>query len=258
MKLLDRLNFQTKIILITFVMILFVVASGALAIEKLILPVMEHDLQQEAWRVASGLLHERSELSGEEDSMRSIISSIFQVRSKLRYVEMTLRQGSPPLWMGEEKYRYDPGARSVNVFNGAALAIKDFVPNEPVYEITLQGAGGTPSNNAAPSVRVGMSAASLRNMSDHLFRVLFTVTVLILVVSFILIRLFTRMITRPVDQLLGMIDSMAQGRMDFTLEKDQSAKDADDSHMVELYVGGIGILSALVLLQCEVHSTLSH
>jgi len=62
MHLLSRLNFQTKIILITLAMVTLVVITGAVAIDRVILPAIEADVHDRTWKVAQGVLAQIREI----------------------------------------------------------------------------------------------------------------------------------------------------------------------------------------------------
>jgi PAS domain-containing protein len=88
----SRLNFQTKIDLVTFVMALLVVISGAIAIERPLLPAMERDACAEAWMVAEGVREQVQEYSMRdgEAELNARLSFIFQVLPKLLYVDLLI------------------------------------------------------------------------------------------------------------------------------------------------------------------------
>ncbi len=259
MQVLDRLNFQTKIILITFGMILLAVVSGAIAIDKIIVPAMEQEVHQEAWRVARGVIELARELPGKsnEADMRKMLLLAFRVRAKLRYVELIYRNGEPPLWLGAEKYRSNVAAEFVQKTGEGSLALKNFGADDPIYEVVLNDRSTSPLEIAA--VRTGVSAEAVHRLADYLFRLLFTVTLLILVVSFFLIRLFTRMITRPVERLLGMMDSIAKGKMDLTGEGEPVEEEMSHADLVEVYgKSGRDELSRLLLAFRYMAATIRH
>ncbi len=222
MQFLKQLNFQAKIILVTFLMVLIVVISGAVAIEKAILPVMETDVQNEGWRIAHGVVRQVQDLSGSDRQaqLRDRLQLVFQVRAKLRYVEFVNAAGGPVFWMGDEKYRSSGETELVQRRAQGRLLYRTFGADDPVYEVVLPVTGGTPGLDFN-QVRVGVSARSVRHLSIHLFRVLFIVTLLILGVSLILTRWFARMVTRPVDRLLRMTHLLAKGQLEDVFEEVQ-------------------------------------
>ncbi len=259
MQFLDKLNFQTKIILITFGMILLAVVSGAVAIDKVIVPAMEQEVHREARRVAGSVFELVRDLPDQnrEAETRKLLQLIFRVRARLRYVELDYRDGRPPLWMGAEKYRADTAARFVNRTGEESLALKKFGEDDPIYEAVLKASGASPAGIAA--VRAGVSAASIHRLADYLFRLLFTVTLGILVVGFFLIRLFTRMITRPVERLLEMMDSIAKGKMDFPGEEEPVEEGMSHADLIEVYgKSGRDELSRLVLAFRYMAATIRH
>ncbi|NTU48444.1 MAG: hypothetical protein HGA84_05495, partial [Syntrophobacteraceae bacterium] len=88
--------------LITLAMISFVVISGAIVIERLILPAVERDVQAEAWKVSQGTLSQLAEIKGGDLVMqaRARLSTLFQVRAKLLYVELIDAANRSVLTMG--------------------------------------------------------------------------------------------------------------------------------------------------------------
>lgn len=222
MQFLKQLNFQAKIILVTFLMVLIVVISGAVAIEKAILPVMETDVQNEGWRIAHGILRQVQGLSGSDRQaqLQERLRLVFEVRAKLRYVEFVNAAETPVFWMGDEKYRSSGETELLQRRIQGRLLYRTFGADDPVYEVVLPVTGRTPGFDFN-QLRVGVSARSVRHLSIHLFRVLFTVTLLILAVSLILTRWFARMVTRPVDRLLRMTHLLAKGQLEEVFDEVQ-------------------------------------
>ena len=111
MQLLSRLSFQNKIILVTFVMVSMVVVAGAITINRIVLPAMAKDIQDETWRIAAGLTEQVEQILQSQQrkplptEIEKRISLIFQVRKKLLYVELRGASEKTFLWMGDPKYR---------------------------------------------------------------------------------------------------------------------------------------------------------
>ncbi len=228
MKLLGRLNFQTKIILITFAMVLLVVLAGAIAIDRVVLPAMGRDVQDEAWRIANGIMGQVHEVMGEdrkslpESQLRSHLSLIFQVRAKLLYLELMGKNGKPIYWMGDEKYRQGGKISLLEEKEAGKLFIRWLVPNPPIYEVVLSEKAEK-MFPALSALRVGVSARSVQRLSRQLFKVLFVVTLFMLVISFFLIRWFSDMITRPVGRLLRMTNLLAKGQLEDAIKEVERA-----------------------------------
>ena len=224
MKLLGRLNFQTKIILVTFAMVALVVLAGAIAIDRVVLPAMGKDVQDEAWRIANGTMVQIQELVGKderspsESQLRSRLSLIFQVRAKLLYVELIDKDGNPMYWMGDEKYRQRGKLEILEERESGKLFLKRLAANTPIYEVLLTESS-TKSWPALAGLRVGVSARSVQRLSQQLFKVLFVVTLLMLISSFFLIRWFSDMITRPVARLLRMTNLLAKGQLENAIKE---------------------------------------
>lgn len=227
MQFLSRLNFQTKIILITFVMVVLVVVGGAIAIDRVVLPAMSRDVQEEAWRIAKGVAGQAREVLAKrqissEEKLNSRLSLIFQVRAKLLYVELLNEVGTSMYWMGDEKYRQDGKTKSIEQQPNGTLLLRRFASNQPIYEVVLAEKGGQPAFHFS-SVRVGVSARSVQRLSSQLFRMLFVGTLFILAISFFLIRWFSDMITRPVDRLLHMTNLLAKGQLEEAIKEVEEA-----------------------------------
>lgn len=222
MQFLKRLNFQTKINLVTFLMVLIVVICGAVAIEKAILPVMETDVQNEGWRIAHSIVEQAQDLSGKDlqAQLRDRLRLVFQVRAKLLYVEFVGPAGAPVFWMGDAKYRSAGKAEVLQRRAEGRLLLRTWGAANPVYEVVQTVSPGSDAFHFT-RVRVGISARSVRELSIHLFRVLFIVTLLILGVSLILTRWFAHMITRPVESLLRMTHLLAKGQLEEVFEEVQ-------------------------------------
>lgn len=223
MQFLSRLNFQTKIILITFAMVVLVVLAGAVAIERVVLPVMAKDVQDEAWRIAKGVSTQAHEaLNRQRTSPAAILNSrlslIFQVRAKLLYIDLLDDSGGSFFWMGDQKYRRGNHAELIEEKGDDKLFLRRLPSNQLIYEVVFKEEGNARSS-AFGAVRVGVSARSVQTLSSQLFRALFVLTLFILVISFFLIRWFSDMITRPVDRLLRMTNMLAKGELEEVLKE---------------------------------------
>ncbi len=213
MHVLSRLKFQTKIILITLAMVGLVVLAGAIAIDRVILPAIEDDLYETAKSAADGVIDRvrgvRSEADRDAD-LRARLTPLFSVMPKLLFIEVFGPGDRPSLWMGEDRFR-ETGA-DVRTRKEKAL-LKRATPEGSVFEVVIRDPGESPPETEL-AVRVGVSARSLDQITAKLFRVLFTVTLLVLGISFFLTRAFTRMITRPVDRLMRMTSALARGDLE--------------------------------------------
>lgn len=224
MKLWGRLNFQTKIIFITFIMVALVVLAGAIAIDRVVLPAMGRDVQDEAWRIANGIAEQIQEVMGQnekspsESQLQSRLSLIFQVRAKLLYVELIDKDGNPIYWMGDEKYRRRGKENLLEERKSGKLFLEHLAPNTPTYEVLLTDRL-TKSWPSLAGLRVGVSARSVQRLSQQLFKVLFVVTLLMLIISFFLIRWFSDMITRPIGRLLRMTNLLAKGQLEDAIKE---------------------------------------
>jgi PAS domain S-box-containing protein len=215
MDFLRRLNLQTKIALVTYLMILLVLAAGAGAINRVILPSIEADLQAESWRIVRGVQNQLDGLTEESTlaSFQAQLSPVFDVRPKLLYVEIFNIQGRQIFWMGNEGFRSHSERSPPSPAEAGTLTIMNLSPEGLLYQIIA--VGGKEADGARPwLLRVGINAASLPQSSHQLFRLLFIVTLVILGVSFFLIRWFTAMITEPVNQLLHMTRMLARGKLE--------------------------------------------
>jgi len=218
MQLLSRLSFQNKIILVTFVMVSMVVVAGAITINRIVLPAMAKDIQDETWRIAAGLTEQVEQILQSQQrkplptEIEKRLSLIFQVRKKLLYVELRGASEKTFLWMGDPKYRVIADGDLVERRDGRTLYLKKFIGKQSVYEV-LVPAQGT-AQQAISLIRVGVSAESLQRLHAQLFRALFIGTLFILVVSFFLIHWFSEMITRPVGQLMQMTSLLAKGQLE--------------------------------------------
>jgi PAS domain S-box-containing protein len=133
---------------------------------------------------------------------------------KLLYVEVLDRDDRPTFSMGEDRCREEAGAAGFEIEKPPGIVlVKRPSSGRPIYEVLLRDPGGSPPETAI-AVHVGVCAKSLESISTQLFRVLFTVTFLVLGISFFLTRSFTRMITRPVDRLMRMTYSLARGELE--------------------------------------------
>ncbi|MCU0571427.1 MAG: PAS domain-containing sensor histidine kinase [Syntrophobacteraceae bacterium] len=216
MRFLRRLSFQNKILLITLAMVALVVVTGAIAIDRVILPAMEADVTDGAWKIARGVVDQVRELpDGDgEAQLRASLKPLFAVMPKLLHVELLDRNDSPTFWMGDDECRTGTGADGFDVVGGMEnVLVKRPTSGNPVYQVLLRDPGPSPPETEL-TVRVGVCARSLEQISVQLFRVLFTVTLLVLAISFFLTRGFTRMITRPVDRLMRMTASLARGELE--------------------------------------------
>jgi len=227
MQFLSRLNFQTKIILVTFTMVVLVVAGGAVAINRVVVPAMARDIQDEAWRIARGVSGQAREVldrrqTSAEEQLNSRISLTFHIRAKLLYVELLDEAGKSLYWMGDEQYRQDGQPRLIEQNENGRLLLRRFASKQSIYEVVLAEKGGRPPFYFS-SVRVGVSAGSVQRLSSQLFRVLFVGTLFILAFSFFLIRWFSDMITRPVDRLLRMTNLLAKGELEEVIKEVEQA-----------------------------------
>lgn len=206
-----RLNLQTKIITVTFLMIFFVVIAAAVAIDRVILPSIENDLHSEAWRIANGVFSQLDGTfdSGNENIWEKRLAPVFAVRPKLLYVEILQFRDRPLYWAGDRKYRDLPPGKPTVQKEQDTLSVKEIKPTGLIYEIVLYGSKAAPFESGW-HVRVGVNATVLQQWSTQLFRVLFGLTLILLLVSFFLIRWFSGMITRPVHQLLHMTRLLAR------------------------------------------------
>jgi len=216
----DRLDFQTKINLVTLVMVLFVVIVGGIAIDRLIVPAMERDVQDEAWRITRGILGQIQDFPdhGKKEEVAARLALIFQVRAKLLYVEVFDEDGKPAYWVGEEKYRAREDGAILEEDKKGSLSRRRVPPGNVVYEVFLRN--DRPSSTGGYSmVRVGVSGQSVQRLSRYLFRTLFTLALLIVGLSFFLTRWFAQMITRPVERLLRMTHLLARGQLEKVIEE---------------------------------------
>lgn len=207
---LKRFNLQSKITIVTYLMILLVVSAGAIAIDRVIVPSMEADLIAESWRIARGVVSQLDRLSEEPSQalFEARMTPIFEVRPKLLYVEAADPSRTRVFWMGDQNYRVLPETKPAHENALGALFVMERTPPGLLYEIIT----ASPSSpQPAWRVRVGINATAFRDLTRQLFRLLFTVTLILLLVSFFLIRWFTGMITRPVNQLLRLTKLLARG-----------------------------------------------
>lgn len=210
-----RLSFQNKIILVTLTMISFVVLSGAIVIERLILPAVERDVQADAWRVFRATLIQLAEIKeGDwETQARARLSTLFQVRAKLLYVEILDGADRPLLTMGTPIAGMGGKGAFLEAREEGRLHYLEGGPDGPLYEIVSSAARG--DHAASPlKVRIGFSAKSLHDLGGQLFRMLFALALILLALSFLITRWFTSMIILPVNQLLRMARFLATGRME--------------------------------------------
>ncbi len=216
MHLLSRLNFQTKIILITLAMVTLVVITGAVAIDRVILPAIEADVHDRTWKVAQGVLAQIREIrDGDRDAqLRTRLGPLFSVLPKLLYIEVLDRDDRPSFWMGEDRCREEAGVAGFDIgTQSGPLLVKRPSSDYPIYEVLLRDPGESPPQTAL-AVHIGFCAKSLEQISNQLFRVLFIVTLIVLAISFFITRGFTRMITRPVDRLMRMTYMLARGELE--------------------------------------------
>jgi PAS domain S-box-containing protein len=215
MDFLRRLNLQTKIALVTYLMILLVLGAGAAAINRVILPSMEADLVAESWRIARGVQNQLDGLTEESTPafFQNQLKPVFDVRPKLLYVEILSTGGTPLFWMGDEKSHQHAESRHPSEADVGTLIPMELALGELIYQITQ--AAGKEADGVRPFLAVvAINATSLQERSHQLFRLLFIVTLIILVLSFFLIRGFTAMITEPVNQLLHMTRMLARGKLE--------------------------------------------
>jgi PAS domain S-box-containing protein len=209
----NRVSFKAKIVLVTLLMVLLVAVAGGIAIDRVIVPVMESDVQNEARRITQGVLSQiRGVPVSDEAQLRSKLSNAFLLRPKLLCVELIDSAGTAFFSMGKDVYRsLEPLVREAPP--GESLFSKKSTPEGLVFEVLHFPETEAPSKEN-PVLRVAVSGKSVEQLRTHLFRVLLSVALLILTISFFLTRWFTRMITRPVEQMLTMIPHLAKGRFD--------------------------------------------
>ncbi|NTV42563.1 MAG: hypothetical protein HGA63_04605, partial [Syntrophobacteraceae bacterium] len=137
MQFIRRLSFQSKIMLITLAMISFVVISGAIVIERLILPAVERDVQAEAWKVSQGTLSQLAEIKGGDLVMqaRDRLSTLFQVRAKLLYVELIDAANRSVLTMGTPVQSDGGNGEFLEDREGGKIYYREKSPGGPLYEI---------------------------------------------------------------------------------------------------------------------------
>lgn len=215
MQFISRLSFQNKIMLVTLAMLLFVVVTGAVAIERLILPAMEKDLEFEAGRVNRTVLSQVVELPREdfESEAKRRLFTLFQVRPKLLFVELTDADNRVIFQMEKEALGEGIDRWISEGVQPGSLYYREKTPHGPIYEMVTQTRASHVSN-APLTVRVGFSTKSLDDLGRQLFQVLITTALVLLVVSFFVTRWFTRMIVLPVNRLLGMAHCLATGRLE--------------------------------------------
>ncbi|MCK8600686.1 PAS domain-containing sensor histidine kinase [Desulfoferrobacter suflitae] len=223
-----RLNFQTKIILITFAMVMLIVLAGGIAIDRVVVPAMGRDVQEEAWKIANGIVEQVREVVGEDQrtpsksQLESLLSLIFNVRAKLLYVELLGQDGETVYWMGSDEYREGGQSVLLEQKETGNLLMRRLASYPPIYEVFR--VGQMPRTGLAISaLRVGVSARSVQRLSRQLFKVLFFVTFFILIISFFLIRWFSDMITRPVSRLLRMTNLLARGQLEDAIREVERA-----------------------------------
>jgi PAS domain S-box-containing protein len=215
MQFIRRLSFQNKIILVTLVMLLFVVVTGAVAIDRLILPAMERDLEFEARRVNEGVLSQVLEIpAGDLESQAQIrLTTLFRVRPKLLYVELFGAGDQMLFRMGKEAAENRIDMLTVDDRKDSQLFYRGKTPHGPIYEIVTHARAGHDAEKPL-TVRTGFSAISLHELSRQLFQILLALALILLGVSFFITRWFTRMIVLPVNQLLTMAHRLAAGRLE--------------------------------------------
>lgn len=214
MQVLSRLKFQSKIVLITLAMVTLVVFAGAIAIDRVILPAIENDLYDTAESVAQGVVAQVRGVGNQGDreaQLKARLIPLFSLMPKLLFVEVLGPGDQPLFWMGDQRFR-ETGVEVQQRKENALL--KRAPPDEPVFEVVHRASLGSSPPESRLTVRVGVSARPLEQVTTKLFRVLFTVTLLVLVISFFLTRAFTRMITRPVDRLMRMTSALARGELE--------------------------------------------
>lgn len=208
----NRVSFKAKIVLVTLLMVTLVAVAGGIAIDRMVVPVLETGLQDEGERVVKGIL---GQIHGVPDSdealLRARLSLIFSLRPKLLYVEVTDSKGKPFLTMGESGVRQrEP---MVGEWSVKSRLSRLETPQGLVFEVLGISEDGVPSGEVR-LVRVGMSGKSVERLRTHLFRALLFVALLTLTLSFFLTRWFTKLITRPVEQMLTIIHLLAKGQFD--------------------------------------------
>lgn len=212
MRLSNQVSFKAKVILVTLFMVLLIVAAVGIAIDRVILPVMESDVRNEAGRITQAILGRIRGIPGtDEAQLEQKLSVVFSLRSKLNYVELIDGTGTPFFSMG----------KAVNSSSDETLP-KKLEKNQFAWQNTSDGLvleilhypeSEAPSKND-PVVRVVVSGKYVEQLRTHLFRLLLAVALLILTIGFFLSRWFTRMITRPVERMLALIHLLAKGRFD--------------------------------------------
>lgn len=218
---LSWLNLKAKIIFITYAMVALVVVAGAIAIERVIVPAIEADLFEKAAGVARSVVNQVRGLKGEdkESRLRAGLLPLFSAMPELFFIEVLDQDGSSSFWMGDERFREKSAKPGFGLEKQAEnLFFKRPTSGDPLYEVLVRDPGKSPPKTAL-AVRIGVGAKSINHISSKLFRVLFTVTLLILSLSFLLTRSFTKMITRPVERLMRMTYSLARGELDEVLEE---------------------------------------
>lgn len=208
-------------------MVVLAVVGGAIVIDRVVLPAMARDVQDEAWRIATGVSAQAREVldnrqTSSKEKLNARLSLIFQVRAKLLYVELLDEAGKSLYWMGDEEYRQDDKPKPIEQKDNSRLLLRRFSSNQPIYEVVLAEQGGRPPFHFS-SVRVGVSARSVQRLSSQLFRMLIVGTLFILAISFFLIRWFSDMITRPVDRLLRMTNLLAKGQLEDVIKEVKEA-----------------------------------
>ena len=107
----------------------------------------------------------------------------------------------------------DEGTREfVEARGEGTLYYRERPPGGPFFEIISSTVVGDSSANPL-TVRIGFSAKSLNDLGGQLFRVLFTIALVLLAVSFLMTRWFTSMIVLPVNELLRC-KALAIGHME--------------------------------------------
>jgi len=141
MRFLRRLSFQNKILLITLAMVALVVVTGAIAIDRVILPAMEADVTEGAWKIARGVVDQVRELpeEGREAQLRARLKPLFSLMPKLLHVELLDRNDSSIFRMGDDECRAGmevDGFAIVGTMEN--LVVKRPTSGNPVYQVLLR------------------------------------------------------------------------------------------------------------------------
>lgn len=209
----NRLNFRTKITLVTLGMIVLVVSAGWGGIRFGVLPSVERDARVEAARVAEVVGAELERLPGEPGSGPWVerAGELVRLIPNLVYVE-----GRDPEREGEVLFRAEKAGHEAASVDPHRRGEGDFsifkTPAGRICEARILLPEG--SGRKRVLVRVGVRTAFLDDLSMRLVRLLGALTAMVLCAGFFLSRWFSGLITRPVDRLLRMTRSLARGDLD--------------------------------------------